>query len=64
MIFTMLMTEWHEFYYANGFGGEVWFSFPSKLELASFGLSVIYILTPHPVGIGYTECEDGKQASE
>lgn len=44
------------------FWGEVWINFSSTLKLASFGLSVIYILTPHPVEIACIECAECKQA--
>lgn len=30
MIFTMQMIEEHDFYYVNGFEGEVWVSFSSR----------------------------------
>lgn len=45
------------------FAGEVRVNFSSMLETATFGLSVIYILTPHLERTAYRECVECKQAS-
>lgn len=63
MVFTMLIMEGCDFYYSNGFWGEVWVNFSSMLELASFCLSVIYSLPPYPMGVAYTEFVEYKQSS-
>lgn len=54
--FTMLMIEGCYFYHVNGFWGAVSVDFSSMFELARFGQSVIYIITPHAIVIVHTEC--------
>lgn len=62
--FTMLiMGGGGDFYCGNGFGGEVWVSFSSVLELAYLGQSVFSNLTPHPTGKASMEFVEYKQAS-
>lgn len=52
-----------DFFCGNGFGGEVWVSFSSVLELAYLGQSVFSNLTPHPTGKASMEFVEYKQAS-